>query len=430
MRISELVKDLFKPSSFVFGFTLCGYGIISFLVSDAETSRSITVPFRILVLGLNALLLVFNLGLFRIFFNRTRKSSSPLVINTIPSLWRSWLNRLSLLFVALYSYRLLNDSLTLKSWTLSREPNEYILFWFLIALIPAFNFLFLEKNQANKYLLIAWLFHCPIVISGLLLDPTQSRTFQEQGRLAATALNPITLGHYGTSLTLLSIYIWLHAKTIFQGAWRRWVKWISIVTALMGLALVFLAASRSPIIALAVCTLLILFSSRKVNLNTLVFLTILVAGLFMISSFASTSGSSFLDRFSSVEAEVDDNSGMTRGGLYRMAWKLIVAHPWLGFGLEIPSQGYPHNLILEAFLTLGFFGGILFSVVLIWSVIKSMRLMFVKRGEWGWLSVLFVQYAIAAMSSGSLYGVNMFWYLMFGILGLKVIQPARQLSQQ
>jgi hypothetical protein len=413
-------SEVLKPRSLLFGFTLCGYGIISFVVTDPEISRKITVPYRLVILIFNLILLLYNIGMFQ---GLVSVKSSHQSTNTIIHLWKDWRIKLLFLFIFLYSLRLLNDILIYQDFELLLEPSQYLLFWFFIVLVPALNFLFLRQDKAKKYLFLTWLFHCPIIVMACFIDASQSILFQQQGRLENAALNPIALGHYGTSMTIISMYAWLQAKSIIEEKWGKLLKGAYLVMAVMGVIVIFLAASRGPIIALGLCLPLMLFASRKVNPKFIFGIIILSIGMIFSSSFALSNNSSFVDRFFSIsdEQKFDTLGGsITRTGLHRLALKLIESSPLIGFGIEIPGEGYPHNLILESFLVLGVFGGFLFMIILFFSTFKAMKLLFAKGGQWGWVAILYIQYMIGGMLSGSLYGSNMFWYLLFTVLGIRI----------
>lgn len=394
----------------LFSTALFGYGIIASSINDASTSRMITIPYRLIVLIASILVILFSTNISNVNHDRkllagTRISSTFIII-----------------FIISYSFRLFFD--TGYNNLLIRESSEYLFYWFGICLIPGITFLFLDLKSSQKYLYLSWIFLAiaSILALPLIVEGQVSKVFAEQGRLAGEALNPISLGHQSGSLLLISLYILLNRES----SKNRIIKVPYIFSLMLGLILLFFAASRGPIVAIIVCVCLLLLSLQYQGINTFkIFGIIIIAIIFanIAFSFALDSGSSFLERFTSILS--GDYFGYSqfvqRPELYQEASELIAEYPIFGYGLEIPNLGYPHNLILEAFLATGLLGGSLFLIIYIYAAIKAISIIIAKNNSWSWLGLLYIQYAIGSMFSGNLYASSTFWYLLFAILGLKKI---------
>jgi O-antigen ligase len=150
------------------------------------------------------------------------------------------------------------------------------------------------------------------------------------------------------------------------------------------------------------------------SIYSIIFIAI---GFYCATLFAVDKGGSFLDRFLLAGDEFD-TQGQSRGFLVQTTLSLVLESPFTGVGLEIPDIGYPHNLIAESFLPLGIVGGLLFSILYVVCIFKSIKLLTNSSGEWGWLGILFIQYAVISLSSGSLYASSLFWYLLFASIGI------------
>ncbi|MBW4454661.1 MAG: O-antigen ligase family protein [Nostoc indistinguendum CM1-VF10] len=389
----------------LFSIALFGYGIIAPSINDASTSRLITIPYRVIVLIASLLVILFN--------SNINYEKNLLVRTKISSVF-------IILFIFFYSFRLFYE--TSYNNLLIRESSEYLLNWFGICLIPGITFLFLDLKQYKKYLYSSWAFlgTASILALPLIAQGQLSKVFQEQGRLAGEALNPISLGHQGGSLLLISLYILVNIEL----SKNRIGKLVCIFFLVTGLILLFLAASKGPIVAIFVCVCLLLVSLQHQRVNTFkIFSIITVAVVFanIAFSFALDSGSSLIERFTSLLS--GDYFGYSqfvqRPELYQKVSELIVEYPIFGYGLEVPNLGYPHNLILEAFLATGFLGGSLFLMLYIYATIKAISIVMAKNNSWSWLGLLYIQYAVAVMFSGALYNSYIFWYLLFAIIGLK-----------
>jgi O-antigen ligase len=117
----------------------------------------------------------------------------------------------------------------------------------------------------------------------------------------------------------------------------------------------------------------------------------------------------FLERLTN-SAFVDSE----RSRLMSQAIALILENPLAGGGTE-PLDNYPHNLWLESFLAVGIFSGLCFTFLLLNALINAVQILRLDRNR-AWISLLFFQYAIGAMVSGSLYASNTFWVLMAAVV--------------
>ncbi|MEH1816448.1 MAG: O-antigen ligase family protein [Nostoc sp.] len=394
----------------LFSTALFGYGIIASSINDASTSRMITIPYRSIVLIASILVILFSRNISNVNHDRKLLAGTRVLSTFI------------IIFIFSYSFRLLFD--IGYNDLLIRESSEYLLYWFGVCLVPGITFLFLDLKSSKKYLYLSWIF---LVIASILALPLivqgqVSKVFAEQGRLAGEALNPISLGHQGGSLLLITLYILLNRES----SKNRIIKVSYTFCLMVGLSLLFFAASRGPIIAIIVCVCLLLLSLQYQEINTFkIFGIIIIAIIFatIAFSFALDSGSSFLERFTSLLSGDDFGYSqfVQRPELYQKASELIAEYPIFGYGLEIPNLGYPHNLILEAFLATGLLGGSLFLMIYIYAAIKAIGIIMAKNNSWSWLGLLYIQYAIGSMFSGNLYASSTFWYFLFAILGLKKI---------
>jgi O-antigen ligase len=405
---------------FTFSFTLWGYGIISFLASDPVTTQLVTVPYRAIVLSLNLCLIVVNFDLIKI--KARHRLSTP-----VKSLANKRISILLVTFIILYSIRVLYD--TTGSGSAAENPGTFLLLWFPITLIPAINFLHIDFSKSNTYLIYSWIFLCVIGAGILVLNPSESEQFTSfGGRLSNLALNPIALGHYAASLALLGLFISLNQKTVLSGLLGKFSKIVFPATAAIGVVGVFLSGSRGPFISLIVCTLILfLTSSQKTQMGLKFVVTLVfIAGLFWFGiSFALEQGSGSIERIFATEEEFSGTSqysgtGQSRLYLYSLVLEKVEKHPLFGFGLELPDGfGYPHNLILESFLALGILGGSMFIFLQIYMISQAFGLLKSKnssKAAWGWVGILFIQYFIASMFSGSIYGSYILWYMMFAVL--------------
>jgi hypothetical protein len=332
---------------------------------------------------------------------------------------------LSFLFVSIYSLRVSWETSILEQ-TLVNPSKEYLLRWFAMCLLPGLSFLFIHQKQSQGYLYCSWIFLFITSLLTLQLDPQQSLSFTQQGRLASPGLDPISIAHAGVSLVLLSTFIFFKNKAKFLHLASEYIVLLAI---LIGCYVISLGASRGPSIALFFGMVLLLIGAIRNRVKSQRVSVILFAGLIgllLASGIAVRAGSSFLYRISGIFAP---GSNINPTDSVRMEWlqtsqELIGNNLILGYGLELPGIGYPHNVLVEAFLATGVLGGLIFTIIYLYSIIKAISLVMNQWEQWGWLGLIYIQYAIAVIVSGSLYSSTSFWYLLFAVISRHSIKRA------
>lgn len=226
------------------------------------------------------------------------------------------------------------------------------------------------------------------------------------GRFGLDSLNPISLGHIAASALLISLYQGKEPIFPSQRYFEIGVRSFGIVA---GGLLLFLSGSRGPLVAFGVATALLLITrSLKQNIRILGFVSI-VAFLFFqkITEVVAEFGATATYRIVNMAAAADAASE-SRLETFRGAWSQFLESPVLGSSLlEKTSNFYPHNVVLEGYMSTGLVGGTLLLAALIIGVTLSVRAQ--KFPEIGWIGLLFMQYAVGSMFSGSIYSSSTFW---------------------
>jgi O-antigen ligase len=203
---------------------------------------------------------------------------------------------------------------------------------------------------------------------------------------------------------------------------------IAIIALPLGVATVLMAASRAPLIALVVLVpLTIFFASYGRGLKLAGWAVVLSAvAVFTIPLLVQqvvSRGVDLYTYFGSVGAFTSSDSSLNRAQLMRDAWHAFEAHPFLGAGLfETYLHTYPHNVVLEALMATGAFGGTMMTCLVVVSIVKSFRLMH-NLPEMSWLPILYLQYLIHLMVSGCLYFDPTAFALMGAILAAAPSAP-------
>lgn len=249
-----------------------------------------------------------------------------------------------------------------------------------------------------------------LLIGGTAIETAQG-TLADQNRWNLSTVNPITIGHLGSSLVLVGLAELLHGtprirRILFNGA-----------IAGIGVIGIILANSRGPLVAL-IASLGVVGSAQIRRPQTWRYaILILLVGIGVAYHSASTllDERGLIERFVSVMTG-DDQSAQQRNQLFADGFAQFLASSMVGDGVEVRTQAYyPHNVTLEAFMTTGILGGFAFLVLEIASLRSSFRILKVDHQK-AWLAMLAVQYIVAGQLSGSIYQSGAMWVLMAGVL--------------
>jgi hypothetical protein len=225
------------------------------------------------------------------------------------------------------------------------------------------------------------------------------------GRASTESLNPISLGHLGATVLILSL--WRLTADDVLGSARSAAL---IAAAGVGATALLLASSRGPILALVAVLPLLLARSRRPTkprgVGRAVRLLLPTAALCaaLVWVWQNREG---LNAFRRVSSGLFEDSA--RRELLTGAFALIARNPFTGAGTE-PLGTYAHNVVVDAYLATGIVGGTLLVAILAMALRAALRVRR-ERPEWSWTTLLFVQYLVAAMFSGSLYESGAMWVL-------------------
>lgn len=231
------------------------------------------------------------------------------------------------------------------------------------------------------------------------------------GRLEFEALNPISVGHLGGSLTIVGAYALLHDRPV---KYRVVTILFYIVSLLFGLSLLVFGVSRGPMLATSISLGLLAINRFRSKAGLiLVMLTLIVgAGYFLAIYVEENVGLRPIVRILDVANPYTDVTILERYGMLKGAWDQFLKSPILGSGLEERNTGsYPHNVVIESFMATGLFGGLAFLSMLVIASLTGLR-MIKKNLAHSWLALLFFQYLIGAMFSGAIWSNTVMWALL------------------
>lgn len=310
---------------------------------------------------------------------------------------------------------------------LLRPPSDYWIWAVGICLLPSLGLMGISNPAALRkafHLSLATLGSASALTlifgSGFVIrfDGTEA----DIGRLSMESLNPISAGHLGASLFILSGW------SVFYGYARSQLsRGLGLVGTLCGAVLLISAASRGPIAALACVLLVALAGLRFHSLLKLTVMGLLVAVVMtmLLSSVAQFEELSIINRLMAA-ASGEDMGVSARQASFAGAWSQFLNNPLVGDFLEERESGfYPHNLPLEALMSTGLVGGLAFMAIC-WISLKRSFLAIRNQASHAWVAMIFIQYLVGAQFSGSLYGSSTFWG--FAVLMMFVVETAERPS--
>lgn len=372
---------------------LAGFPLIAGLATYVGTGSTLfSLTMRSAILGLSVLLIVMAMLGDRIKFVRGV----------------FWLPLLVFWFA--YLLRIYLDTSS-GMGDLSREPSDYWIWAVGACLVPMLGLLTYPRKDyfASSYKLTFSMLALAALLAAFLgtgwVSPEYGRGY-DTGRLRLEALNPISVGHLGLSLLLLSIWPFISAGKISLG----YKQLLNIAAGLLGLYLLIAAASRGPLAAL----ILVLFfyfiaQNLKRNWKVLAAIATLLVLVNQVGGYLEEAGS--YRPFSRTEAALagEDLAVSSREISYKGAVNQFLESPIFGDSLEVKETGgYPHNVVLESFMATGLIGGASFLFLVFYNAYISFKIL-KRKSSHGWISLISLQYLIAAQFSGALYGSTMMW---------------------
>lgn len=380
--ISKYAKINNFLSTLNFVLMFIGYQLATSLLLPASSdlegiSRTVTVPYRAFALLISLIVIFFNLK------KKVRKTPLALKI-----LWVYW--------IALI-IRIFHDT----NIRIDIQLNETSQLWLYILgiILPAMYSVMksydeIDLNKALKWVyfgivltLILSLFNNAV----LLMDSTEI-TGRAEGNIA---LKTISFGHLGTMGVVLSLF--LLSK---QGV--SLIKKIFFVAVmLLSFFIMLRAGSRSPGLALIVILLFWMFVRGK-NVILGAFIAALSTALLIIFIEPILN---FMGNISPVmemrlRMSIFEGDSSGRDTLYKEAFQLFLDKPFLGsqFALFDHFGGfiYPHNIILEAFMALGLFGG-LAMIYILWSSLKNSYYIIKSNNPYSWVCLVLIQQIVLGM---------------------------------
>jgi len=250
-------------------------------------------------------------------------------------------------------------------------------------------------------------------------------------RLDTGVLNPISIGQAGVSLFVLLL---LRPPALPEpSSMHRLGRGTGTVLGfLLAATLIVAAGSKGPVVAWLVVVLAWLFAHARGSvqagrgLRSLVYAVALPLLLALtVVAVNAVTPLPIVDRFLDIAQE---QSTYERVRMLSQALGQFEESPLLGSAvIEYEARIYPHNLLVEAMMA----GGIVLLVPLVLLLLENLwtaARCLLQASEHRWLALLYLQYLLGMMFSGSIFEASQLWTLSVAMLGLAGFLPAAGLG--
>jgi O-antigen ligase len=386
MKDTNRYNIFFSTLNFVLMFI--GYQLATSLFlpvsSDIEgISRTVTVPYRAFALLVSLIVILLNY--------RNKIGQFHLAIKVLLFFW------IALIIRIFYDTNVRFD--------IYLKDTSQLWFYVFGIVLPAMysvikSYRAIDLNKALKWVYLGTVITLILSLfnnSALLMEASEI-TGRAEGNLA---LNTISFGHLGTMGFILSLFLLSRQRVSV-------IKRIFIIfVMLLSFFIMLRAGSRSPVLALAVVLIFWLFARGK---NLVLGISITAVTILLIFVFMDPI-LSFMGNISPViearlRASIYEGESSGRDPLYNFAFQAFLEKPLVGSQFAIFNKfggfSYSHNIILDALMGLGLFGGLAMLYIL-WSGLKSTFVMIKLNDNHFWISLILIQQIVLSMLSGSIY---------------------------
>lgn len=335
-----------------------------------------------------------------------------------------------LIFFAIYSLRLILDISLFNVWVLLYSTSYVLAYFFGATLLPIIAVTLAYKNiEVGK--ITNWTFWT-LVLSNLMLiyyllvlgdfgnlehQLAVRAHIKTEGSEIGSLINPITIGYNGGSLIIFCFNAYL--VRFFSS---RVVNFLLLPFSLLGLLVLFLGASRGPLVGtilLMIISLIVHFYKSKEKLLKLGKAIFILTTIYvLLGSFVTQITKKYdlflLYRMERFVSEREKGEKEARDYSYEGAWNDFLSSPVIGKQfVGTYDNFYPHNIFLEVLMATGIIGGLFFGLYFIQFFKSTMKLMMERKYKF-YIPFLFTTLLgfFLSLTSGSIYSSPEIWIFM------------------
>lgn len=380
-------------STLNFIFVFVGYQFITtvFLPASSEidiATRTVTIPYRGFVLFMCLFLIIFNF--------RVKNSYFSLPLKIFLAFWFFLIIRI------FYDTNLRSDVHLIDTFQLWMYIIG-ICIPLIFAMIKTYNYIDLNFSLYTIFIILG-------IILFITLFSNQALFLGDidEGRKDANvALNTISFGHLGVTTILIGLFILLNKKL------SKFYNILVVIVVVLGFYSMLRSGSRGPFMALSVVILFWFLSSGKYFFKgVIIVLLLLIFTIIFINPILEFIGYISPLMEERLKMSIYEGDTSERNPLYEAAFNHFLNNPLFGNRFALfESVGYyegngtfiySHNIILDAFMGLGIFGGI----AIIFFLINALKISYfnIKNNNSNyWISLVLIQQISFDMVSNSFY---------------------------
>lgn len=373
-------------------FSIFGYPIIAMIAVILKVdNQNASMAFRSIILFFSLLVVLFTMSTFL-------KAKRP---------YRTYLYLLSVLFFFLFfAIRAAVDSIFSGSGI---DASVLFVFWvfligvtFLPSVASALGWkFFLEKNLfLCKLGSTVGLFAVVLII--FVWGYSNGPDTLLGGRIEFSTLNPISIGHVAVSFIIFAYVYYSTSKSAFFISTPLF--YASVIIAVV---LLISAGSRGPMLSLLMVFLFGVFFNPRMKM------IYKISAVFLAMSSIVLTVVMYSDLMIVERMTTGLFSDPARIAIFEESKAVFLTDPVFGAGI-LSMDTYPHNFVLESFVVSGLFAGLLFVFINFISVYAAVRVY--REGISAVVPLLFIQYFVAGIFSGTIHEASNYWILLVILL--------------
>lgn len=376
-----------RVSTFNFVLFFIGFDLVTslyslFIPNIAEVSQSITIPYRAFSLFI---------ALIVILFSYRNKIESNIGI-TLLAIY------LTLLIIRLFYDFEMRTDVYIESG--KKIQLRLIIIQMLITTI-AISKSYRDIDLSTSF---KWIYLCYTIIIIVNFLSVQEFSFYAndiEQQVSSGVRNTIDTGYNAAIYLLLSVYFFRSKD------FNKQLKILNLPILFCAVIILLRAGSRGPLLAVMVALILVLILQRKNPLIIILVTILLIFGFFFLFD-------EILELISKISPVMTNRIRYTleEGDNLRISYFMegingFYTHPFTGSQILLYRQDgmptYPHQLIIEAFMSTGIIGGLSIIGILylgIKNTIYNLHHFFSNY----WIELILITYLTRALTAGSIFG--------------------------
>lgn len=265
------------------------------------------------------------------------------------------------------------------------------------------SFLWNGLNEQDGRIIFSTM--CFLFVIGVVLNLDKLGTGRTPSRLSFEKVNPISLAYVCSSFFFYYLIVGQRSK-------------VAAIEALVIVPFLFFVAaqarSRGMMISTSACLVLYLIflpGKRRIRLSVALFTATAASALLVEKKHFQVA----IDALMRIDT-TDDLSTAMRVQSFSGALEQFYRNPWFGrYVNELSTGYYPHNVYLEALMSVGALGASLFFLHIFFSLWAAAAIIRNPGANWIWVFVALMTFrsAIGSAASGSIWGNSELWISSF-----------------